>query len=137
VVNIGAIGRPVSTRAETGAGGAREVFYGEEASFYSQPVLPRPGERLPALLSELGQKIPVLVPREQQPQAREQVASLERALTGKQIDAVGLAEAWGWFQSELPSLSGAALSIIREAKPLAEREGEEALDEFHMLFGDF
>jgi hypothetical protein len=134
VVNIGAIGGPVAGGIEAGPIG---VCRGEEGPFYSQPIVPRPGERLPVLLAELGQKVRTLAPREQQPQAREQVASLERALAGEQLDAVGLAEAWGWFETELPSLSGAALSIIREAEPLAEREGEAALDEFHMLFGKF
>jgi hypothetical protein len=37
---------------------------------------------------------------------------------------------------ELPSLSGAALSIIREAKALAEQEGEATLDEYPLLFGE-
>jgi hypothetical protein len=37
---------------------------------------------------------------------------------------------------ELPSLSGATLSIIREAKPLAEQEGEATIDEYPLLFGE-
>jgi hypothetical protein len=127
VVNIGAIGGPAPLSSESAAGWCAEDCHRDEVQ--------QPGDRLPALLSELGQKIRVLAPREKQPLAREQVASLERALTGARIDPAALAEAWDWFQSELPSLSGATLSVIREARPLAEREGERTLDEYHLLFG--
>lgn len=108
----------------------------EESPSLHEPAAPQPGERLPLLLSELGQKVRVLAPREKRPLAREQLASLERALTGHRLDPATLAEAWDWFQSELPSLSGATLSVILEARPLAEREGETTLDEFVSLFGE-
>lgn len=117
VVNIGAIGGPASG-AWRGDG------------------VQQPGDRLPVLLSELGQKVRVLAPKEKRPLAREQVASLEHALTGDRLDPSALAKVWDWFRDELPSLSGATLSVIREAKPLAEREGETTFDEYQLLFGE-
>jgi hypothetical protein len=125
VVNIGAIGGAAPAASESATTGA--------------PVLPGsgtapPGSRLPALLGELRGKIRLLAPREAEPRAREQVATLERALAAPYIDPVALAGAWRWFQSELPSLSGAVLSIIREARPLAERQGEATLDQYILLF---
>jgi hypothetical protein len=136
-VNVESInGGIVSIGAFAGAalGGSQPA---EKSTSLREPTAPQPGERLPVLLSELGQKVRVLAPREKRPLAREQVASLERALTGERLDPAALAEAWDWFQSELPSLSGATLSVIREAKPLAEQEGETTLDEFVSLFGEF
>jgi hypothetical protein len=124
VVNIGAIGGS----AFASAGGSDSAWPGDGVQ--------QPGDRLPSLLSELGQKIRVLAPREKQPLAREQVASLEHALTGDRLDPSALAKVWDWFRNELPSLSGATLSVIREAKPLAVRQGEATLDEYQLLFDE-
>jgi hypothetical protein len=131
VVNIGAIGGNRSV-----AGWPAADRYSEGRLFPSQSDAPKNGDRLPALLSELGQRIGMMAPREKQPLAREQVASLERELTAERLDPVALAKALRWFRRELPSLSGAALSVVREAKPLAEREGETALDEYLVVLSD-
>jgi hypothetical protein len=130
IVNIGTIGGAVSSSLGPGAdwllGNANPVV----------ASIPRNGDRLPALLGELGQKIRVLAPREKQPLAREQVASIERAVTGERLDPAALARAWRWFRRELPALSGATLSVIREARPLVEQAGDTALDEYLLLFGE-
>ncbi|HSR31097.1 MAG TPA: CHAT domain-containing protein [Anaerolineae bacterium] len=136
VVNIGAIGIQAVTSAQPGNGRITTEYQRESSPSSVGRAGTEPEDRLPTLLRELGQRIQVFAPKEKQSMARDQVASLERALTGDRLDSKALAETWNWFQRELPSLTGAALSIIREAKPLAEREGETTLDEFLLHFGD-
>lgn len=136
VVNIGAINGIGSSGHGPMAGWPAADRYSEDRPFPAQTAGPKNGDRLPALLSELGQRIGTMAPREKRPLAREQVASLERELTTERLDPIALAKALRWFRRELPALSGAVESVVREAKPLAERKGGAVLDDYRLVLSD-
>ncbi len=93
-----------------------------------------PVDPLSQLLDELEQIVGDHAPEEKAARALEQVADLRQAAEQAQPDLVALEAVWGWFEAEVPALTGAVLSAILAFEPRFEEAGPEELRAYRRQF---
>jgi hypothetical protein len=103
----------------------------------AQARIPQPIDPLPGLLDELSQAVRDYAPKPKRDQALEKVATLRGAATQKRPNLALMEAVWKWFESELPSLSGAVLSAILGVERRLEEVGDDiVLSEFRERFDE-
>jgi hypothetical protein len=89
---------------------------------------------LPGLLDQLRRTVRDHAPQTERDQALEKVAALRGATSEERPDLALMEVVLHWFEAELPSLSGAVLSVILSIESRAEGAGDDVLMEFRRRF---
>jgi hypothetical protein len=116
-------------------GGTVNIDFGSSPAASGPPAPPATeADILPGLLDQLRRAVRDHAPQARRARALEAVAAL-RVAVGKECPDLALLEAiLRWFETELPALSGAVLSVILALEPRVEQAGDEALAEFRRRF---